>query len=241
MGHLFHSKFSQRVRGAAIIIHKRVMFEHNESIIDPNGRFVMVSGKLQNIPVILASIYAPNWDNDEFFVKFFSSLPKVDEHHIIIGGDFNLVQDVSMDRSSSKQSTLTKSANVVLNNASQLGLSDPWRFKNPQGKAFSFSSHVHHTFSRIDFFLVDNKLLHCISACTYHTLVVSDYAPVSIDLTLPTNRPSPPPWRFNSSGLSDSAFKDFLSSQIKFYFELNQTPDISSHTLWEAFKAFIRG
>ena len=139
------------------------MFEQTETIIDPNGRyghFVMVSGKLRNIPVILASIYAPNWDNDEFFVKFFSSLPKVDEHHIIIRGDFNLVQDVSMDRSSSKQSTLTKSANVVLNNASQLGLSDPWRFKNPQGKAFSFFSHVHHTFSRIDLFLVDNKLLH---------------------------------------------------------------------------------
>lgn len=42
MGHLFHSKFSQRARGAAIIIHKRVMFEHTETIIDPNGRFVMV-------------------------------------------------------------------------------------------------------------------------------------------------------------------------------------------------------
>jgi hypothetical protein len=129
----------------------------------------------------------------------------------------------------------------VLNNASQLGLSDPWRFKNPQGKAFSFFSHVHHTFSRIDFFLVDNKLLHSITTCTYHTLVVSDHAPVSIDVTLPPNRPSPPPWRFNSSRLSDSAFKDFLSSQINFYFELNQTPGISSHTLWEAFKAFIRG
>ncbi len=60
MGHLFHSKFSQRARGAAIIIHKRVMFELTETIIDSNGRFVMVLGKLQNIPVILASIYAPN-------------------------------------------------------------------------------------------------------------------------------------------------------------------------------------
>lgn len=101
MGHLFHSKFSQRARGAAIIIHKRVMFELTETIIDSNGHFVMVLGKLQNIPVILASIYAPNWDNDEFFVNFFSRLPKVDEHHIIIGGNFSLVQDVSLDRSSS--------------------------------------------------------------------------------------------------------------------------------------------
>ncbi len=154
----FTQNFPRELVGAAIIIHKRVMFELAETIIDSNGRFVMVLGKLQNIPVILASIYAPNWDNDEFFVNFFSRLPKVDEHHIIIGGDFNLVQDVSLDRSSSKQSTLTKSANVLLNHASQLGLADPWRFKNPQGKAFSFFSHVHHTFSRIDFFWL---IIHC--------------------------------------------------------------------------------
>ncbi len=64
MGHLFHSKFSQRARGAAIIIHKRVMFEPAETIIDSNGHFVMVSGKLCNTPVVLGSIYAPNWDND---------------------------------------------------------------------------------------------------------------------------------------------------------------------------------
>lgn len=168
MGHLYHSKFSQRARGAAIIIHKNVMFELTNTISGPSGRFVVVTGKLCNVPVVLVSIYAPNWDNDEF--KFFSSLPNVDDHHIIIGGDFNLVQDISLDRSSSKQSILSKSANVVLNYASQLGLSDPWRFKNPQDKAFSLFSHVHRTFSRIDFFLLDNKLLNCINACTYHTV-----------------------------------------------------------------------
>jgi hypothetical protein len=79
------------------------MFKHTETIIETKGRFVMVSGKRRNITVILASIYRTMMS-----FSFFSSLPKVDEHHIIIGGDFNLVQDVSMDRSSSKQSTLTK-------------------------------------------------------------------------------------------------------------------------------------
>ncbi len=241
MGHLYHSKFSQRARGAAIIIHRKVMFEETHTISDPNGRFVVVSGKLHNLPVILVSVYAPNWDNDEFFVKFFSSLPNVDDHHIIIGGDFNLVQDVSLDRSSSKQSFLSKSAKVVLDYAFRLGLSDPWRVKYPQDKVFSFFSHVHHTFSRIDFFLLDNKLLNCVNACTYHTVVISDHAPVSIDVVLFPGRFTPPTWRFDSSRLSDDKFKDFVASQINLYFELNQTPDINSLTLWEAFKAFIRG
>lgn len=128
---------------------------------------------------------------------------------------------------------------MLLNHASQLGVADPWRFKNPQGKAFSFFSHVHHTFSRIDFFLVDNTLLHCITSCTYHTLVVSDHAPVSIDIILSSTKPAPPTWRFNSSRLSDLKISFFAQNNL--YFEVNRTPDISIYTLWEAFKAFLCG
>ncbi len=53
---------------------------------------------------------------------------------------------------------MSKSAGVVLDCSSRLGLSDPWRFKNHQDKVFSYLSHVNHTFSRIDFFLLDNKI-----------------------------------------------------------------------------------
>ncbi len=113
MGHLFNFKFSQRARGAAIIIRKSVQFELVTSIADLNGRFVIVTGKLYNTSVIIASVYAPNWDNDNWD-NFFSSLPNVSDHYIIIGGDFNLVQDVCLDRSSTKKMTLSKSARVVL-------------------------------------------------------------------------------------------------------------------------------
>ncbi len=111
--HLFNFKFSQRARGAAIIIRKSVQFELVTSIADLNGRFVIVTGKLYNTSVIIASVYAPNWDNDNWD-HFFSSLPNVSDHYIIIGGDFNLVQDVCLDRSSTKKMTLSKSARVVL-------------------------------------------------------------------------------------------------------------------------------
>ena len=67
MSHIFHSKFSARARGAAIIIGKNVLFEPSNSIEDPNGRFVAVSGKLFDIPVT----YAPVWDDDRFIAHFF--------------------------------------------------------------------------------------------------------------------------------------------------------------------------
>lgn len=132
MGHLFHSGFTERVRGAAIVIHRDVAFEPSITICDPNGRFVIVSGKLQNSPGALASVYAPTWDDDRFVSKFFSSLPNCANHLIIIGGDFNLIQDTTLDRSSTKHITLSKSAATLKFHADQLGLADPWRTRFPE-------------------------------------------------------------------------------------------------------------
>lgn len=79
VGHLFHSKFSCKARGAAILISKNTAFELLSSIADPNGCFVIVSGLIQNIPVILACVYAPNWDDSQFISKFLSTLPALDK------------------------------------------------------------------------------------------------------------------------------------------------------------------
>ena len=214
MSHLFHSKFTDKVRGAAIIIHRRVLFEPTEVIPDINGRFVIVSGVLQNTPVVFVSVYAPTWDDDQFFMRLFAKIPNADSHRIIIGGDFNLVQDVTLDRSFPTQTTLSKSAQVVMSYASQLGISDPWRFKNPQGRAFSFFSHVHHTFSRIDFFLLNNNLLDCVNACEYQPITISDHAPPTVDINFPRDTIPPALWKFSSHLLSDDKFKDFVATQI---------------------------
>ena len=53
---------------------------------DPGSRFLIVSGKLLNKPVILENIYTPNWDNEAFIKSFFLALPDVDVHNFIIGG-----------------------------------------------------------------------------------------------------------------------------------------------------------
>ncbi len=60
VGQLYHSQFNTKARGTAILIHKNVQFTPKESISDPQGRFVIVTGSLFNIQVTLACIYAPN-------------------------------------------------------------------------------------------------------------------------------------------------------------------------------------
>lgn len=139
----------------------------------------------------MACVYAPTWDDDKFISSFFSSLPKVDDHYLIIGGDFNLVQDPSLDRSSSNPQMLSKSSKILDTYKTSLGLFDPWRAKSHSDKAFSFFSHVHHSFSRIDFFLLDNYFLSEVHSCEYHSIVISDHAPVSIEIGFPSRVPPP--------------------------------------------------
>ena len=62
--HVFHSKFSGRSRGAAILIRRNVPFDLDQCIADSTGRFVAVSGTLGGQPVVIVSVYAPTWDDD---------------------------------------------------------------------------------------------------------------------------------------------------------------------------------
>lgn len=56
---------------------------------------------------------------------------------------------------------------------------------------------------RIDYFLIDNKLLENTHSCTYHSITVSDHAAVSFALELP-NCPRPKRhWRLNSLLLAE--------------------------------------
>lgn len=113
VGNLFHSKFSERARGTAILIHNSIPFELSNSIADPNGQFVIVLGRLSNMPVVMACVYAPTWDDDKLISILFSSLPEVDDHYVIVSGDFILVQDLTLDRFLSKPLALSKSAKVL--------------------------------------------------------------------------------------------------------------------------------
>lgn len=53
VGQIHHSHFNTKARGAAILIHKKIQFTLDESISDPQGLFIIVTGSLFNTQVIL--------------------------------------------------------------------------------------------------------------------------------------------------------------------------------------------
>lgn len=94
---------------------------------------------------------------------FFSLLPELNSHQLIIGGDLNCVLDPTLDHSSITSGTLSKSAETINSFLQTYGVIDSWRYRNPISRWYSFfSSPAHHSYSRKDYFLLAKKLLpHC--------------------------------------------------------------------------------
>uniref|UniRef100_A0AAR2LS66 exodeoxyribonuclease III n=1 Tax=Pygocentrus nattereri TaxID=42514 RepID=A0AAR2LS66_PYGNA len=176
---VYHSGSGGTFRGVAILLHRNIQFVESKAITDKNGRYLIIQEKLFNLPVILANIYAHNWDNAQFFKDVFSLLPQLDTHSLILGGDFNCVLHQSLDRSSPRTNIGSKSAQCINSFLLEYGMIDPWRFKYPTQKQISFFSSVHHTYSRIDYFLMDRKLLSLLSSVEYESIVISDHIPVT--------------------------------------------------------------
>ena len=119
-------------------------------------RFIIVSYKFAS-PVILINVYVPNYLDCKFFNKLFSTIPSDNDYNLIIGGEFNCVLNTILDRSSNKTQLLTKSAKIIDDFIAWNGVSDIWRFTFNSKRAFSFFSDVHHTYTQINYFFLDNQ------------------------------------------------------------------------------------
>ena len=240
-GQCFHSTFQAKARGVAILVSKDVLFEPTQISADRNGRFVIVSGKLFDTNIVLANIYAPNVDDVAFFELVFSKLPELDSQFLVLGGDFNCWLDPELDRSSTKSATRSKSASYIQSFLSECGISDIWRSLHPTDRTYSFFSHVHHTYTRIDHLFVDDRIAPQVGSCDYQSIVISDHAPLVMSMTF-SGIPKPTRhWRFNSTLLSNEKFVKFMEGQISLFLDINNTPDVSALTVWDALKAYMRG
>lgn len=172
---------------------------------------------------------------------FFSSLPEVENHLLIIGGDLNCVIDPVLDRSSSRVIFPSKRAMAMKELMEEYGLFEPWRFANPNSKAFSFFSSIHQTYSRIDYFLLDTALIPLVRQVTYHSIIISDDAPSAFYLTFLDSPMTHRTWCLNPLLLSNPDLIKLIKEHIGLFIEINSSEETTCGTLWETLKAFLRG
>ncbi len=90
-------------------------------------------------------------------------------------------------------------------------------------------------------FLLDHKFLPYLQDCSYQSTVISDHAPIILELQIPHQPPKYCQWRFNPGLLYDKDFIEFISSNISSFIEVNTTPGMSYSTIWECLKCYLNG
>lgn len=108
-------------------------------------------------------------------------------------------------------------------------------------KEFSCFSHVHQSYSRIDYFFIDKRLIPAVKAAEYTAIVESDHAPLILDINITLKCPGKPNWGLNTPLLSDAGFCQYIAKAIDDFLLTNQSDSVSPSTLWETLKVVLRG
>ena len=128
---------------------------------------------------------------------------------------------------------------ALKNFSEEFGFLDVWKYKHPRDRDYTFYSHPHSTYSRIDnFFMPINESFRPLDY-QIHNLTLSDHAPVSVVWDVGGVATSCR-WRLNTSLLGIPAFKTSLRDEFNFNLESNDKEDSSPIILWDAAKAVLR-
>ena len=218
VGHVFYSIGSSKSKGVIILISKHLQFKCLKQIKDDSGRMIIVLAEIQSQKLILANIYAPNVDDQDFFFDLERKLQAAGDQAVVLGGDFNLLMDPALDQSGAVLRRVPKSSMILKNICKSLGLIDIWRIINPSGRDYTYFSPVHKTYSRIDFFLISKALTSSTVGCEIGNILISDHAWVGLDLLPQSERRKSYRWRLNSSLLQDPVKVEWLRTELKDYF-----------------------
>lgn len=96
----YHSTNSEaKSKGVSILISSKVPWTCLDTAVDPAGRFLFLKGKIGDVKVTLANLYAPNSHQDVFIGKTIEKLLNFSEGQLIVGGDLNVPMIPSEDSS----------------------------------------------------------------------------------------------------------------------------------------------
>ena len=224
--------------GTAILCQRNFNFEIKDAIKDPEGRFILARGRLSGEKILLASVYGPNIDDPEFYQNLFNKIDETGISHKIIGGDFNLVRDQSLDRTSGYHKNV-QAAQVLNQSIEQLNLIDIWReLKTAPGYTWR-RVHPYLLAECLDMIFIDQSMVQFVNQVNISHGYRSDHKIVDITLQYNINPRGPGYWKLNTSLLKDNDYVQKINQLLNI--ELAQESNYSSkRTHWEIIKLTVR-
>lgn len=206
-GETFWSFGGARSRGVGILISQRLQFTKGRFYYDQVGRLAVLDMFISGTAFRLINVYAPNdhaerpsWFND--LHRWFTG-----NKIYIFGGDFNCVENVSLDKLGGSQKYGSVGADELQKIKENFNLFDPYRKSCPSGVSVSWVSGDGSIGCRLDRFYVSNCLHKCCST-DFAPTPDSDHSAVemTIDFAGGMTKKGPGYWKCNVKVLEDDDF-----------------------------------
>lgn len=237
---VFTASANTKKRGTLVAFHRSTPITVHSEIKDPEGRYLILTGNILDTEVTVVSYYAPNKQP----IPFLTHLLQVVNAHkmgtIIVCGDSNQVLLPFLDKtpytSPRNQSKISLSQLLSKHN-----LVDSWRESNPTKRNYTYFSHPHQTFSRIDHIFLTTGMIPEILSSNIIPIPWSDHNAVLTTITSTIPKTQDKTWYLPEILLKQPIYRNKIEHALKEYFILNKSPEISPITLWEAHKPVLRG
>ena len=227
--------------GTCILFNNNFHLQITKTRSDPNGRFIICDICTNGKNITLCNLYAPNEDKPDFFRDIAIYLQDFQCDEIIIGGDFNLVMDVSKDKKGGRASTHKNSLEEVKGICETWDVVDIWRVLNPEEERYTWRQKNLQIQCRLDFLLISQSLINNVNTVDIVPGYKTDHSMVTMEITTNANPRGPSFWKLNTSFLSDidyiSKIKDTIQQTKN---EYSNDPFVSPALLWEMIKLKVR-
>ena len=244
-GPIFFGHGSNRSCGVLILVRESLEFDLKSKLTDECGRYILLNATVQGCNYIMGNIYAQNKAREQcsFFEKlqekFDSFFIDNENHKIIIGGDFNVVNDPDLDccGGTPKEKESTKILHSICLN---YDLIDIWRTRNPDCKLFTWKQKKPLIQRRLDFWRISDVCQDEVEETNIKTTIRIDHSAITISFnSLDEQARGPSYWKFNSSLVNDDYYVSMINQKIpEWQKEFNEVLD--KRVLWDLIKYRVR-
>ena len=241
-------------RGVAVLFKNSFSFEIVQTILDPQGNYIILDIKAINQQFTLCALYGPNEDSPKFFENISNSITNINNVSIIMAGDWNVVLDYEKDTLNCKHKNNPKSQKCIYDIQSRFNLVDVWRKKHENLNRYTWTG-PNNKHARSDYFLTSSDLVNYIDKTDIGIRYKSDHNPVSITLKFVEQESGRGNWKFNDSLLGDIEYVSLIKlcvteiiNQYKINLMDQENPEldlvqfsINDQLFWETLKLGMRG
>ena len=248
----YYSSYASNSRGVVILFNNTFKYDLHNINTDEEGRWILIDCTIGGTHLSLVNIYAPNEDQPIFFEIIKNKLESFSNNSIILGGDFNVVQDYTKDTLNIHNRNNPNAHQKVIDLKMDLDLIDPWRNNNPESKIYTWHNSQNKQ-SRLDYFLLSSDIIDYVQNTDIKHGYNSDHSIVELQLNFNQQTRGKGLWKMNNSLLKDEIYTASIKqciNEVKNQYKQNNINlpeddpekfNINSQLLLEVLKMEIRG